>query len=141
MKALVCAFNQEKALVEAFFVIVQLHRLIDLRHYSRSIIPSPAGEQQTPRLFKDWVSVSAGTQITNCSSHTFLRPRPGREAACAQDFHLPPHTEIINTGIGHEQHSRTAFLHCISQVSLGRVQTPVFNSVLKDSLIFIEDMF
>ena len=33
MKALVGAFNQEKALVEAFSVIVQLHRLIDLRHY------------------------------------------------------------------------------------------------------------
>ena len=29
----VVAFNQEKALVGAFSVIVQLHRLIDLRHY------------------------------------------------------------------------------------------------------------
>ena len=35
MKALVGAFNQEKALVGAFSVIVQLHRLIDLRHYSK----------------------------------------------------------------------------------------------------------
>ena len=34
MKALVGAFNQEKALVGAFSVIIQLHRLIDLRHYS-----------------------------------------------------------------------------------------------------------
>ena len=33
MKALVGAFNQEKALVGAFSVIVQLHRLTDLRHY------------------------------------------------------------------------------------------------------------
>ena len=35
MKALVGAFNQEKALVQVggFSVIVQLHRLIDLRHY------------------------------------------------------------------------------------------------------------
>ena len=33
MKALVGAFNQEKALVGAFSVIVQLQRLIDLRHY------------------------------------------------------------------------------------------------------------
>ena len=32
MKALVGAFNQEKALVGAFSVIVLLHRLIDLRH-------------------------------------------------------------------------------------------------------------
>ena len=33
MKALVGAFNLEKALVGAFSMIVQLHRLIDLRHY------------------------------------------------------------------------------------------------------------
>ena len=33
MKAVVAAFNQEKALVGAFSVIVQIHRLIDLRHY------------------------------------------------------------------------------------------------------------
>ena len=32
VKALIGAFNQEKALVGAFSVIVQLHRLIDLRH-------------------------------------------------------------------------------------------------------------
>ena len=35
MKAVVAAFNQEKALVGAFSVIVQLHRLIDLRHYCK----------------------------------------------------------------------------------------------------------
>ena len=34
MKALVGALNQEKALVGAFSVIVQLHRWIDLRHYN-----------------------------------------------------------------------------------------------------------
>ena len=33
MKALVGAFNKEKALVGAFSVILQLHRLTDLRHY------------------------------------------------------------------------------------------------------------
>ena len=32
VKALVGTFNQEKALVGAVSVIVQLHRLIDLRH-------------------------------------------------------------------------------------------------------------
>ena len=31
------AFNQEKALVGAFSVIVQHHRLIDLRHYLRRV--------------------------------------------------------------------------------------------------------
>ena len=35
MKPLVGAFNQEKALVGAFSVIVEFHRLIDLRHYYR----------------------------------------------------------------------------------------------------------
>ena len=35
---LVGAFNQEKALVGAFSVIVQLHRLIDLRHYRHTVI-------------------------------------------------------------------------------------------------------
>ena len=49
MKALVGAFNQEKALVGAFSVIVQLHRLIDLRHYpgmsSSSLSP---GQGPTP---------------------------------------------------------------------------------------------
>ena len=33
----VAAFNQEKALVGAFYLIVQLHRLIDLRHYCKLI--------------------------------------------------------------------------------------------------------
>ena len=42
MKAVVAAFNQEKALVGAFSVIAQLHRLIDLRHYFRPAIPKQA---------------------------------------------------------------------------------------------------
>ena len=33
MKAIAGTFNQEKALVGTYSVIVQLHRLIDLRHY------------------------------------------------------------------------------------------------------------
>ena len=43
MKAVVAAFNQEKALVGAFSVIVQLHRLIDLRHYPGLAGGWPAG--------------------------------------------------------------------------------------------------
>ena len=42
VKALVGAFNQEKALVGAFSVIVQLHRLIDLRHYHNATSSAPA---------------------------------------------------------------------------------------------------
>ena len=41
VKAVVAAFNQEKALVGAFSVIVQLHRLIDLRHYSCTMLTAP----------------------------------------------------------------------------------------------------
>ena len=43
MKAVVAAFNQEKALVGAFSVIAQLHRLIDLRHYTYTITVACAG--------------------------------------------------------------------------------------------------
>ena len=40
MKALVGTYNQEKALVGAFSMIVKLNRLIDLRHYSSlSVLP------------------------------------------------------------------------------------------------------
>ena len=37
MKVLVGAFNQEKVLVGAFSMTVQLHRLIDLWHYCRIV--------------------------------------------------------------------------------------------------------
>ena len=47
MKALVGAFNQEKALLGAFSVIVQLPRLIDLRHYPR---PSKVATAAVPTL-------------------------------------------------------------------------------------------
>ena len=53
MKALVGAFNQEKALVGAFSVIVQLHRLIDLRHYSVPIPVQVAGFQYSLYLVPD----------------------------------------------------------------------------------------
>ena len=50
MKAVVAAFNQEKALVGAFSVIVQLHRLIDLRHYSKDFPATAAAADQCFRL-------------------------------------------------------------------------------------------
>ena len=48
VKAVVAAFNQEKALVGAFSVIVQLHRLIDLRHYLGYcvVLRHPAGHHR-----------------------------------------------------------------------------------------------
>ena len=46
MKAVVAAFNQEKALVGAFSVIVQLHRLTDLRHYSNCCPSLEDGEDE-----------------------------------------------------------------------------------------------
>ena len=54
MKALVGVFNQEKALVGAFSVIVQLHRLIDLRHYCRLQLAShPDSWQLVTALLRD----------------------------------------------------------------------------------------
>ena len=47
MKVLVGAFNQEKALVGAFSVIVQLHRLIDLRHY---YLHDPLPQEKVERI-------------------------------------------------------------------------------------------
>ena len=44
MKVVVAAFNQEKALVGAFSVIVQLQRLIDLRHYLCGGVAEAGGE-------------------------------------------------------------------------------------------------
>ena len=51
VKAVVATFNQEKALVGAFSVIVQLHRLIDLRHYQGAVISheSSAHAAQPPK--------------------------------------------------------------------------------------------
>ena len=58
VKALVGAFNQGKALVGAFSVIVQLHRLIDLQHYYRLISPDCAAIAGMARpwlaLFSSW---------------------------------------------------------------------------------------
>ena len=68
MKALVGAFNQEKALVGAFSVIVQLHRLIDLRHY----LVAPRPVQQV---------VAAQRAVAVGAAHQQPRGRDGREDA------------------------------------------------------------
>ena len=49
MKVLVGAFNKEKALVGAFSVIVQLHRLIDLRHYQGAGVVGGRGGEPRPQ--------------------------------------------------------------------------------------------
>ena len=68
MKALVGAFNQEKALVGAFSVIVQLHRLIDLRHY-----PGPFTEHKLAVAALDWSRrVWAGAQFTVLARDSLL---------------------------------------------------------------------
>ena len=60
MKAVVAAFNQEKALVGAFSVIVKLHRLIDLRHYSRLQQTLPPSVSITPVFKRKSADVSNG---------------------------------------------------------------------------------
>ena len=60
MKALVEAFNQEKALVGAFSVIVQLHRLIV---YSTINYPSSRNRMlPEQKIHHDCFSVSEGLQ-------------------------------------------------------------------------------
>ena len=63
MKAQVGAFNQKKALVGAFSVIVQLHRLIDLRHYSLAgsmMTGCTPEEEPHPMLLLLWRLLSIG---------------------------------------------------------------------------------
>ena len=65
MKAQVGSFNQEKALVGAFSVIVQLHRLIDLPHYQISNMYLWSKLQ--------WCSaLSFRLQAANCLGHLML---------------------------------------------------------------------
>ena len=74
-KALVGAFNQEKAIVGAFSVIVQLHRLIDLRLYSAfsGHVKNFLGDRQT-EVTQDsaaafWLSLPTLTfSIVACSA-------------------------------------------------------------------------
>ena len=70
MKAVVAAFNQEKALVGAFSVIVQLHRLIDLRHYFRS--------SRDLDLTPDWLQVPSSSLVKQQIRHCPLPPPPRR---------------------------------------------------------------
>ena len=74
MKALVGAFNQEKALVGAFSVIVQLHRLIDLRHYLKAGERCWAGLGWLWRTNLDW----AGTHVSTKLTKSFHRSIPDR---------------------------------------------------------------
>ena len=58
MKAVVAAFNQEKALVGAFSVIVQLHRLIDLDHLLYLLLLQLAGQRAQHKLDLVWVDAA-----------------------------------------------------------------------------------
>ena len=63
MSAVVAAFNQEKALVGAFSVIVQLHRLIDLRHYLRVVLGGHHPVQVVPGVLGPAAGVGAGLEL------------------------------------------------------------------------------
>ena len=81
MKVVVAAFYQEKALVEAFSVIVQLHRLINLRHDSCDTTSIPCSYQQTHlrQLAVEWhqPSTEAGVQYQLQQRHEILPTEPG----------------------------------------------------------------
>ena len=74
MKVVVAAFNQEKALVGAFSVIVQLHRLIvysTLGHILHSGRDGAGGDQDVPHRPRPLPQVRRGHD----------QPRPGDRAA------------------------------------------------------------
>ena len=83
MKAVVAAVNQEKALVGDFSVIVQLHRWIDLRHYSLALIRcvqqtcdytlSSHGSTVTTRRGKIWLIHIWGLWSDNWTLKLFVK--------------------------------------------------------------------
>ena len=77
MKAVVAAFNQEKALVGAFSVIVQLHRWIDLRHYSCRVEAEVEVEEVQLRGEPAHNTTAAEAQHARCSPQ--LHPPRGRQ--------------------------------------------------------------
>ena len=71
VKAIVGTFNQEKALVGAFSVIVQLHRLIDLRHQYK---PHNVQQDECPNplaslLFTNAKNAAEAEQLQPSSGH------------------------------------------------------------------------
>ena len=71
-RVLVGAFNQEKALVGAFSVIVQLRRLIDLRHYTAHCTSPHSLPGQL--IFTRGIQLDPSQQIklNNCLKHSFM---------------------------------------------------------------------
>merc|ERR1719418_181757 len=89
--ALVGAFNQERALVGAFSVIVQLHRLVDLRHYLfpfseenlRSVVP-PGQRALLPRGVSPAAGAGQGRRDgRGARAEERRQPRGAEEAAGA----------------------------------------------------------
>ena len=79
MKALVGAFNQEKALVGAFSVIVQLHRLIDLRHYSLHVPSRGTLTLNSSGATREWRA--AGNSVSNLLERPNLKRRDDQSSA------------------------------------------------------------
>ena len=89
MKAVVAAFNQEKALVGgAFSVIVQLHRLIDLRHYFKAVLCCDCAVWANVMLDvittrwqhvapTHWSTLVTGYLVTHCYTHSQHRFNQG----------------------------------------------------------------
>ena len=71
MKAVVAAFNQEKALVGAFSVIVQLHRLIDLRHYQAALCG--AGGEVMCKTAEQMRGLTADNDLSYSTAQSALR--------------------------------------------------------------------
>ena len=107
MKAVVAAFNQEKALVGAFSVILQLHRWIDLRHYSTVLHHTQPHSldnwqppqrrslgQLVPRSFS--FALAYSFSLMNSSEASSWPSLPGLRSACGQTWlHSPLYSLVL----------------------------------------------
>ena len=94
MKALVGAFNQEKALVGAFSMIIQLHRLNDLRHY----LGPTATARKVKRKVYFVVVEKSGTPAAHSAPYSMNISIPNLSRNCFLYDHQPwLYTEIVPT--------------------------------------------
>ena len=144
MKALVGAFNQEKALVGAFSVIVQLHRLIDLRLYILHSGSAPARLRHNCQVISNLESAS--TSQHNNRSQQYIQPNlnngtePGNRRQIIQisnrNFRIIRQPYIVQISILHPCNSNQA--RRVNHLSLFQYSPICWRNIV--SMIFLKDV-